>query len=97
MSSKTVPEALTAPRRLRTMRTMAQTDDITRRLGQRIRRARLAREMSLAEVAALTGRNATHLWKIEQGMIPNLPVPTLRLLAKALRVTPGRLLNDRTA
>jgi len=82
---------------LATVPSMAETDAATQRMGRRIRRLRVARGLSLNDFAALTGRGKGHLSRIENGIIPNLPVSTLRILAKALKVSPGRIVNDRAA
>ena len=63
-------------------------------LGKRVREARLQRGLSLREMAVLTGRGRGHLSRIENGTIPNLPVPTLRMLARALKVPPSTLLGE---
>jgi len=76
---------------------MAQMTEASKRLGRRIREARHARQLTLEQVAALTGRNAGQISRIERGRIPHLPVSTLWNIAKALGVKPGALLNDRAA
>jgi transcriptional regulator with XRE-family HTH domain len=64
------------------------------RLGSRLRKARKARGLSLGELAALTGRGKGHLSRIESGHIGLLPVPTLRKIARALKIPAGSLLDD---
>ena len=79
------------------MHPMPDADKNSIRLGRRIREVRHERGWSLAQLAALTGKDKGNLSRIENGRLPNIPLPTLRSIAKALRVSPGSLLNDRAA
>lgn len=62
-------------------------------LGQRIRRLRESREMSLETVANMTGQSVENLARIEKDeMIP--PVALLLTLSRTLEVDSGELLKD---
>jgi len=62
-----------------------------RKLGTVITKLRLDQRLSLADLSAKSGVSAGNLCKIENGA--NLTVNSLVAIAKALRVTPGSLLN----
>lgn len=63
-----------------------------RKLGQRLRRLRKERGLSMERLAALAETDRTNIWKMEQGQVEP-PLPRLRLLAKALGVEPSSLLD----
>ena len=69
----------------------------SKRLGKRIRVARHVAGLSLDEVSLRTGLNKGHLSRIEHGVIVNLPVSTLKRIAKAIRILPMALMDDRAA
>jgi transcriptional regulator with XRE-family HTH domain len=62
-------------------------------VGRRVRRLRKALDLSQPELAARAHMHRTHLAKIELG-ISDPTASTIVKLARALRVTPGRLFED---
>ena len=71
---------------------MANTPDP---LGNRIRARRIAAKLSLRELAARTGLTASFISQVERGQT-NPSIDSLRLIAKALKVSILHFLSDRT-
>ena len=59
--------------------------------GQRFKTARLARALTVPELAALAGIGSTTVWRIEQGIVEPRVV-TARRIGEILGVDPGYLL-----
>lgn len=62
-------------------------------LGDRVRQAREVRKMSQRELSDASGLHKSHIPLIEGGERPNISVPTVEALAKALNVSVGWLVN----
>ena len=58
-------------------------------IGQRIKQARLGREMTLNEVAMEAGVAASTVQRYEAGAFTRIKLPTIKALARALRVDPA--------
>ncbi len=62
-------------------------------LGERIRAAREGRKMTQEELGALCGTTKQTIFKYEMGIVTNIPLDRLELLAQKLDVTPAYLLG----
>ena len=62
-------------------------------LGKRVRHARYAARMTQETLAHLTGLRQSHISRIEKGTIDDVVGDTLKVLATALKVSPGYLLG----
>src|SRR5690242_18531561 len=71
-------------------------DDLEIRIGKKLRDHRLAKDLSLAEVAKLAEVSVGHLSQIERGLAAP-SVRTFCVLSKILGVGPGWLLDDTAA
>jgi transcriptional regulator with XRE-family HTH domain len=71
-------------------------DDLEIRIGKKLRDHRLAKSLSLAEVAKLAEVSVGHLSQIERGLAAP-SVRTFCVLSKILGVGPGWLLDDTAA
>lgn len=60
-------------------------------VGQRIRQAREARNMTLDEVAKQCSTTRQTIYKYENEIVTNIPYDKIVLLTKALHVTPAYL------
>lgn len=66
--------------------------DIKLKIGKRIKELRNKRNMTQEELAAAAEIDYKYLQKIEGKNPPNLKVETIEKLAKALKITPDKLL-----
>lgn len=62
-------------------------------VGQRIRKRRLALNMSVDELAKRLDKNRATIYRYEKGEIENLPIDVLEPLAHALATTPQYLMG----
>lgn len=62
-------------------------------IGVRMKMARIARKMTLEEVAQLTGVTRQTIQKYENEIITNIPSDKIEVLAKVLRTTPAYLMG----
>lgn len=63
----------------------------------RIKALRIARDMTLQDVAEAAGLTKSHIWEIEQGRSVNPTVNAVWGIARALSVSPGELLGMSTS
>jgi len=66
--------------------------DIRRRVGQNVRKFRLAKGWSQEEFADECGLHRTYVSGVERG-VRNPTITVLQKIAKALKVSPGALLD----
>jgi XRE family aerobic/anaerobic benzoate catabolism transcriptional regulator len=71
---------------------MNMTDDLLRRLGERVRQRRLSHQWTLREVSARSGLSPRFLVQLEGGR-GNISVLRLAEVARALETTPAELLE----
>ena len=71
-------------------------NDITKRLLARVRELREARGLSQEAFAERAGLKYKHYQAVEAGRKPNIQLPTLVKMAKALGLEPWELLNFET-
>ena len=62
-------------------------------IGNRIKRLRKQRGLTVEELAAKLGKNRTTVYRYEKGDIENLPLDILNPLAEALDTTPAHLMG----
>lgn len=67
------------------------------RLGERIKAARVAEEMTQEELGALCGTTKQTIFKYEMGIVENIPAARMERLAEHLGVTPAYLMGWSTA
>lgn len=68
------------------------SNDICAKLGQRVRKMRLARKQGQVELAEMLGIDRSYLSEIETGK-KNPSLTTIQILAKGLGTTVSRLLK----
>lgn len=68
------------------------SNDICAKLGQRVRKMRLARKQGQVELAEMLGLDRSYLSEIETGK-KNPSLTTIQILAKGLGTTVSRLLK----
>lgn len=66
---------------------------MTTTIGERIRNARIARQMTLEEVAKIVNVSRQTIQRYESGVIGNIPSDNIELLSKALNVTPAYIMG----
>jgi transcriptional regulator with XRE-family HTH domain len=66
---------------------------ISKRLGKKIKLARVEKDMSQSNLAHTAGIDSSHIGKIERGEL-NITVVTLYRLAEALKCSPTMLLPE---
>jgi transcriptional regulator with XRE-family HTH domain len=65
------------------------------RLGQKIKKLRVARQMTLDQLAEIAGASKSYIWGLENREVPPQPSATkIFAIAAALGVTPEFLLSD---
>ena len=62
-------------------------------VGNRIRAARIARNMTQEELAKRIGTTKQNIYKYENGIITNIPLENVEAISDALGVDPGQLLG----
>ena len=62
-------------------------------IGDNIKKCRLARDMTLEEVAKLVGISRQTMSRYENGIIGNIPSDKIERMAKAMRVSPGVIMG----
>ena len=62
-------------------------------IGQKIRKIRESKNMSLEEVAKLCGTTRQTIYKYENEIVTNIPYDKIVLLTKALQTTPAMLFD----
>ncbi len=67
--------------------------DINKQVGDRIRKRRLALGLSQEQLAHDADLHRAYIGQIERGE-KNIGIQNLEVIAKALKVKPGDLLND---
>jgi transcriptional regulator with XRE-family HTH domain len=67
--------------------------NIAKRLGKKIKLARVEKDMSQSQLAQAANIDSSHVGKIERGEV-NITVETLYRLAEALRCSPAMLLPE---
>lgn len=65
--------------------------EFLQKMGEKIKKARLAKKLSIAKLAALTKTDMSNLWTIEKGT-RNVRVLTLKAIADALNIDIRELL-----
>jgi transcriptional regulator with XRE-family HTH domain len=75
------------------LRMDAQTEKAMQRLGKNIKLQRVEREITQEGLALSAGLARSHVSQIESGQL-SVSVPTLLKIARALDVSPARLLAD---
>jgi len=68
-------------------------DTIAKRLGKKIKLARVDKDMSQSDLSQAANIDSSHVGKIERGEI-NITVETLYRLAESLKCSPAVLLPD---
>ena len=68
------------------------TVDITIKFGQKIKKVRMAKEMSQGKLAKKLGVDSSYISKIERG-IQNISLKGVEKIAKALAVSVGELMK----
>lgn len=71
-------------------------DDTVRKLGEKIRELRLARQMTLQELGEKTGMAWEHIRRIETAKIPSPTIGSLEKLAEAFGVPITTLFEEPT-
>jgi transcriptional regulator with XRE-family HTH domain len=66
--------------------------DITKRFGQKIRKVRIAKEMSQGKLAKKLGVDRSYISKIERGL-QNISLKGIEKLAKVIGVSIGELMK----
>lgn len=62
-------------------------------IGDNIKKCRLARDMTLEEVAKMVGISRQTMSRYENGIIGNIPSDKIERMAKAMRVSPGVIMG----
>ena len=62
-------------------------------IGDNIKKCRLARDMTLEEVAKMVGFSRQTMSRYENGIIGNIPSDKIERMAKAMRVSPGVIMG----
>lgn len=63
-------------------------------LGQRLNKLRVARRMSLQDVASAVGMSKAHVWNLEKGLSENPSMELLTKLADLFRVRVADLVGE---
>ena len=62
-------------------------------IGDNIKKCRLARDMTLEDVAKMVGISRQTMSRYENGIIGNIPSDKIERMAKAMRVSPGVIMG----
>lgn len=82
--------------RLVRYRLSKRTGGIRMSMGERIKQARLAKKMTQEDVAQAIGTTKQTVFKYENGIVSNIPLDKLTLLAQVLEVSPAYLMGWET-
>ncbi|MCK5241822.1 helix-turn-helix transcriptional regulator [bacterium] len=69
------------------------SENLRIKLGARIKKLRIARNLTQAELAEIAGIDYKYLQRIEGKNTPDLKIDTIHKIAKALKTTPAKLLE----
>ncbi len=70
------------------------TDLDYKRIGQRIRKKRMERYMSVLELSSLSEISPSYLQRIESGSVTRIPLPVFVRIVNALGTTADALIYD---